>query len=151
MYIEVSWNDIYVKVWDVQVLVLDILLNIYLKYYFFLDYVVQYFNFEYICVNEVMEYCEKQVFDVCCVIMVVGNLVVGKLEIDEYVLYIVDLVVVIVFNIQEWMLLIVFNNGVIYNFDDEVMVEILCLVGYNGLELLVVGDILQFQKGLMSQ
>ncbi len=31
------------------------------------------------------------------------------------------------------------------------MVEIPCLVGHNGPEPLVVGDIPQFQKGLMSQ
>lgn len=59
------------------------------------------------------------------------------LEIDEYVSYIVDLVWVIVYNIYERMLLIVFNNGVIENFDELVMVEIFCIVGSNGLELLI--------------
>lgn len=49
------------------------------------------------------------------------------------------------------MLLIVPNNGAIHNFDDEAMVEIPCLVGHNGPEPLTVGDIPQFQKGLMSQ
>lgn len=49
------------------------------------------------------------------------------------------------------MLLIVPNNGAINNFDPEAMVEIPCLVGKNGPEPLVVGNIPQFQKGLMSQ
>ncbi len=48
------------------------------------------------------------------------------------------------------MLLIVPNNGAIHNFDDEAMVEIPS-GRYNGPEPLVVGDIPQFQKGLMSQ
>ena len=50
------------------------------------------------------------------------------------------------------MLLIVENNGAIRNFDPTAMVEIPCLlVGSQGPEPLVVGEIPQFQKGLMEQ
>ena len=52
---------------------------------------------------------------------------------------------------QERMLLIVENNGAIANFDPSAMVEIPCLVGSNGPEPLSVGNIPQFQKGLMEQ
>lgn len=48
------------------------------------------------------------------------------------------------FNIKCCMLLIVFNKGVISNFDNDVMVEVFCLVGFEGVELLVIGDILIF-------
>ena len=54
----------------------------------------------------------------------------------------------IAFNTQERMLLIVPNNGAINNFDPEAMVEIPCLVGKDGPEPLVVGNIPQFQKAL---
>lgn len=86
-----------------------------------------------------------------CAITAAGNSAAGKLEIDEHASYIVDLAAAIAFNTQERMLLIVPNNGAIHNFDDEAMVEIPCLVGHNGPRPLVVGDIPQFQKGLMSQ
>lgn len=98
-----------------------------------------------------MEHREKQVFDACRAITAAGNSAAGKLEIDEHASYIVDLAAAIAFNTQERMLLIVPNNGAIHNFDDEAMVKIPCLVGHNGPEPLVVGDIPQFQKGLMSQ
>lgn len=66
----------------------------------------------------------------------------SEIKIDDYVLYIVDLVWVIVYNMGERMLLIVENNGVIVNFDLIVMVEVLCIVGLNGFELIIVGIIL---------
>ncbi|ONG21221.1 6-phospho-alpha-glucosidase [Escherichia coli] len=148
---EASWNDTYAKARDVQALDPDTLPNTYLKYYLFPDYVVQHSNPEHTRANEVMEHREKQVFDACRAITAAGNSAAGKLEIDEHASYIVDLAAAIAFNTQERMLLIVPNNGAIHNFDDEAMVEIPCLVGHNGPEPLVVGDIPQFQKGLMSQ
>lgn len=147
---EASWNDTYAKARDVQALAPDTLPNTYLKYYLFPDYVVQHSNPEHTRANEVMEHREKQVFDACRAITAAGNSAAGKLEIDEHASYIVDLAAAIAFNTQERMLLIVPNNGAIHNFDDEAMVEIPCLVGHNGPEPLVVGDIPQFQKGLMS-
>ena len=148
---EASWNDTYAKARDVQALDPDTLPNTYLKYYLFPDYVVQHSNPEHTRANEVMEHREKQVFDACRAITAAGNSAAGKLEIDEHASYIVDLAAAIAFNTQERMLLIVPNNGAIHNFDDEAMVKIPCLVGHNGPEPLVVGDIPQFQKGLMSQ
>ena len=39
----------------------------------------------------------------------------------------------------------------IANFDPTAMVEVPCLVGKNGIEPLAMGEIPQFQKGLMEQ
>ena len=49
------------------------------------------------------------------------------------------------------MLLIVPNDGAIINFDPTAMVEIPCIVGNEGAEPLKMGEIPQFQKGLMEQ
>ena len=46
--------------------------------------------------------------------------------------------------------MIVENNGAIRNFDPTAMVEIPCIVGSNGPEKLVVGEIPRFQKVLWS-
>ena len=129
----------------------DTMPNTYLKYYLFPDYVVQHSNPQRTRANEVMDHREKQVFGSCRAIIEAGHSAAGELEIDEHASYIVDLAAAIAFNTQERMLLIVPNNGAIHNFDDEAMVEIPCLVGHNGPEPLTVGDIPQFQKGLMSQ
>lgn len=113
---------------------LIIILNIYLKYYLYLDYVVEILNVEYICVNEVMDGREKYVFGICKKIIESGISKDGGFEVDVYVIYIVDLVCVIVENIKERFLFIVLNEGVVENFDRIVMVEILCIVGSNGYE-----------------
>ena len=148
---EASWNDTFAKAKDVWALDPSTLPNTYLKYYLYPDYVVQHANPQHTRANEVMEHREKQVFGSCNAIIQTGKSSAGELEIDEHASYIVDLAAAIAFNTQERMLLIVQNNGAINNFDPEAMVEIPCLVGTNGPEPLVVGNIPQFQKGLMSQ
>ncbi|OMQ20041.1 6-phospho-alpha-glucosidase [Serratia oryzae] len=148
---EASWNDTFAKAKDVWALDPDTLPNTYLKYYLFPDYVVQHANPQHTRANEVMEHREKHVFGSCNAIIQAGKSSAGELEIDEHASYIVDLAAAIAFNTQERMLLIVQNNGAIHNFDPEAMVEIPCLVGKSGPEPLVVGNIPQFQKGLMSQ
>lgn len=49
------------------------------------------------------------------------------------------------------MLLIVQNDGGIDNFEPESMVEVPCIVGKNGYEIVPQGSIPTFQKGLMEQ
>ena len=148
---EASWNDTFSKAKDVWALDPITFPNTYLKYYLFPDYVVEHSNPEHTRANEVMEHREKHVFGSCNAIIQAGKSSAGELEIDEHASYIVDLAAAIAFNTQERMLLIVPNNGAINNFDPEAMVEIPCLVGKSGPEPLVVGNIPQFQKGLMSQ
>ena len=148
---EASWNDTFVKARDVCALDPHTLPNTYLKYYLFPDYVVKHSNPQHTRANEVMEHREKHVFGSCHAIIQAGKSSAGELEIDEHASYIVDLAAAIAFNTQERMLLIVPNNGAINNFDPEAMVEIPCLVGKSGPEPLVVGNIPQFQKGLMNQ
>ncbi|CAO96447.1 6-phospho-alpha-glucosidase [Erwinia tasmaniensis] len=149
--VEASWNDTFAKAKDVWALDPDTFPNTYLKYYLFPDYVVAHANPQHTRANEVMEHREKHVFGSCNAIIQAGESSAGELEIDEHASYIVDLAMAIAFNTQARMLLIVPNNGAINNFDPEAMVEIPCLVGKKGPEPLVVGNIPQFQKGLMSQ
>lgn len=148
---EASWNDTFAKAKDVYALDPDTLPNTYLKYYLFPDYVVKHSDPNRTRANEVMDNREKNVFGACRAIIEAGKSSAGHLEIDEHASYIVDLATAIAFNTKERMLLIIPNNGAIANFDPEAMVEIPCLVGSNGPEPLVIGEIPRFQKGLMEQ
>mgnify|MGYP000078283955 CR=1 FL=1 len=148
---EASWNDTFAKAKDVQALDPDTMPNTYLKYYLFPDYVVAHSNPERTRANEVMDHREKNVFSACRAIIAAGRSSAGDLEIDEHASYIVDLATAIAYNTKARMLLIVENNGAIKNFDPTAMVEIPCIVGNEGPEPLVVGDIPQFQKGMMEQ
>lgn len=146
-----SWTDTFMKAKDVFALDPTTLPNTYLKYYLYPDYVVAHTDPEFTRANQVMEGREKFVFGECRKIKANNSSEGADLHIDEHASYIVDLACALAYNTKERMLLIVENKGAIANFDATAMVEIPCLVGTDGVEPLHVGDIPQFQKGLMEQ
>ncbi len=146
-----SWRATYQKARDVIALDDRFIPNTYLKYYLYPDYVVAHSNKEYTRTNEVMDGREKDVFSACREIAESGVYREGQVEIDNHASFIVDLAHGIACNTKERMLLIVENKGAISNFDPTAMVEIPCLVGSSGPEPLSMGEIPQFQKGLMEQ
>lgn len=150
-HMDASWLHTFSKAKEVYALDPDSLPNTYLKYYFFASDEVALANPEYTRANEVMAGREKHVFGECAKIAEKGNTEGSTLEIDEHASYIVDLARAIAYNTQERMLLIVENQGTIVNFEDTAMVEVPCIVGTNGPERIVQGEIPRFQKGLMEQ
>ena len=149
--VEASWVHTFGKAKEVYPLDPKTLPNTYLKYYLFPQDEVEKANPEYTRANEVMDHREKMVFGECNRIAQLGTAVNSELETDDHASYIVDLARAIAYNTKERMLLIVPNNGAISNFDPTAMVEIPCIVGSNGPEPLVQGEIPRFQKGLMEQ
>jgi maltose-6'-phosphate glucosidase len=150
-HVDASWQDTFLKARDVYALDPDTLPNTYLKYYLFPDEVVAHSNPNYTRANEVMDGREKFVFTECKKVIENQSTEGCALHIDEHASYIVDLARAIAYNTHERMLLIVENKGAISNFDPTAMVEIPCIVGSNGPEPLSIGEIPQFQKGLMEQ
>lgn len=150
-HVEASWNDTFAKARDVYALDPETMPNTYLKYYLFPDDIVQHSDPTYTRANEVMDGREKFVFTECRKVIENQSTEGCKLHIDEHASYIVDLARAIAYNTHERMLLIVENKGAISNFDPTAMVEIPCIVGSNGPEPLSIGEIPQFQKGLMNQ
>ncbi|MBE3570792.1 MAG: 6-phospho-alpha-glucosidase [Bacillales bacterium] len=150
-HVDASWQDTFLKARDVYTVDPDTLPNTYLKYYFFSDEIVANSNPNYTRANEVMDGREKFVFTECKKIIENQSTEGSAFHIDEHASYIVDLARAIAYNTHERMLLIVENKGAISNFDPTAMVEIPCIVGSNGPEPLSIGEIPQFQKGLMEQ
>ncbi|MFX3625075.1 MAG: 6-phospho-alpha-glucosidase [Ectobacillus sp.] len=150
-HVEASWNDTFLKARDVYAVDPETLPNTYLKYYLYPDYVVEHSDPNYTRANEVMNGREKFVFTECRKVIENQSTEGCQLHIDEHASYIVDLARAIAYNTHERMLLIVENKGAISNFDPTAMVEIPCIVGSNGPEPLSIGEIPQFQKGLMEQ
>ncbi|HDV6122164.1 TPA: 6-phospho-alpha-glucosidase [Staphylococcus pseudintermedius] len=146
-----SWNNTLKKARDVQALDPQTIPNTYLKYYFFPTQEVEHSNPEYTRANEVMDGREKFIFTQCQNIIDKGTAKDTELTVDEHASYIVDLAKAIAYNTKERMLMIVENQGAIINFDPTAMVEVPCIVGSNGPEKLVVGEIPSFQKALMEQ
>ncbi|MGL5613590.1 6-phospho-alpha-glucosidase [Cetobacterium sp.] len=150
-HMDPSWIETHKKARDIMKLDPHTLPNTYLKYYLFPDYVVEHSDKNYTRANEVIDGREKHVFGECKRIATEQTSKNTTLHVDVHASYIVDLARAIAFNTKERMLLIVENNGIINNFDSTAMVEVPCLLGSNGPEPLKVGDIPQFQKGLMEQ
>lgn len=146
-----SWHATYLKAKDILKLDDTFIPNTYLKYYLFPDYVVEHSNKEYTRTNEVIDGREKDVFSACRRITDSQTYTDGMIDIDNHASFIVDLAHAIAYNTKERMLLIVENKGAISNFDHSAMVEVPCLVGSMGPEPLTMGEIPQFQKGLMEQ
>ena len=146
-----SWMHTFAKAREVYAVDPDTLPNTYLKYYLYSQDEVEHADPEYTRANEVMNGREKHVFGECEKIAQAGTAKDTSLEVDEHASYIVDLARAIAYNTHERMLLIVENNGALSNFEPTAMVEVPCIVGKNGPEPLVQGQIPRFQKGLMEQ
>ncbi|WP_206744520.1 6-phospho-alpha-glucosidase [Salinivibrio sp. IB574] len=146
-----SWKDTFIKVRDVYALDPETIPNTYLKYYLYPDYVVEHSDKVYTRANEVMDGREKEVFTECHRIIAAGTAKDTTIEVEEHASYIVDLATAIAFNTKERMLLIVPNNGAISNFDPTAMVEIPCIVDNTGAKPMQIGEIPEFQKGMMNQ
>lgn len=101
--------------------------------------------------NYCVDHREKDVFEACQKIIDSGTSKDCGFEADEHAMYIVDLSMAIAGDAKEKMLLIVPNDGALENFEPESMVEVPCIVGKDGYEIVPQGKISEFQKGLMEQ
>lgn len=148
---EASWMDTFRKVKDVAALDYNTLPNTYLKYYLYPDYVVSHSNPEFTRADEVMAHREKNIFAECRRIAETGTAENCAIEAGEHAEFVVHLAGALAYNTHERMLLIVPNNGAISNIRADAMVEIPCLVSKRGYEPLAMGEIPNFQKGMMEQ
>lgn len=94
---------------------------------------------------------EKEVFGAAREIIRKGTATGGEFSVDNHAEFIVSLARALAYNTHEIMLCIVENNGAIKNFDDDAMVEVPCVVGFNGPEAICQGEIPLFERGMMYE
>lgn len=143
-YVVSSWIYVWEFVYIMLESFLKYLLNIYLIYYFLSKEIVEYLNINCICVNEVMESCEKDLFEGVRYYLEIGEIFEKVFYVGLYGDWISDLVVLIKNDICSCFLVIIENCGVILNMLYDVMVEILVYIGKDGLEVIVWGLIFLF-------
>ena len=148
---ESSWLDTFSKAKDSYALDPDTLPNTYLKYYLYPDYVVAHTDPNYTRANEVMDHREKNIFAECKKISETQTAKDTTIQAGEHAEFIVRLAGALAFNTSERMLLIVRNNGAISNIDKDAMVEVPCIVSKYGYEPLCMGEIPDFQRGMIQQ
>lgn len=151
---EPSWIETYKFMANILRDYPEYLPNTYLKYYLYPKHVVETSNPNYTRANEVMDGKEKRCYE-----MIEEVIKLGKLKGTEYEIkpgrgvhasYIVDLACAIINNTNEIFLIITKNKGVIPNVDENMMVEVACRVGANGVEPLALDPIPTFYKGMME-
>lgn len=150
-HMDASWQATHKKAQDLLAVDPKYLPNTYLKYYLYPDYVVAHSDPDYTRANEVEDGREKRVFAAARKIIEAGTSKVGEFPIDSHASFIVDLACAIAYNTHERMLLIVENNGAIANIDNDIMVEVPCIVGKDGPEPITQGKIPLFQRGMILE
>lgn len=128
--------------------------NTYLQYYLYPQKMFAKQNPDYTRANEVMDGNEKETYKRLETIIARGTIRGTEYDLTEdvgcHAEYIVDLATALAGNSKEIFLIITENKGSVENVDSNMMVEIPCLVGSNGVEPLTVGPIPTFYKGLLE-
>lgn len=151
---ELSWIETYKFMANILRDYPEYLPNTYLKYYLYPKHVVETSNPNYTRANEVMDGKEKRCYEMMEEVIKLGKLKGTEYEIKPgrgvHASYIVDLACAIINNTNEIFLIITKNKGVIPNVDENMMVEVACRVGANGVEPLALDPIPTFYKGMME-
>ena len=148
---ETSWLETMLAAKELHEIETTFLSNTYLKYYLMADETVAHADKQYTRANEIIDGREKYVFEECQRIIDNQTAKDTTFASNEHASFITDLACALTFNTKERMILIVENNGAISNFDHDAMVELPCIVGKDGYEVVSIGAIPTFQKGLMEQ
>ena len=151
---EPSWIETYKFMANILRDYPEYLPNTYLKYYLYPKHVVETSNPNYTRANEVMDGKEKRCYEMMEEVIKLVKLKGTEYEIKPgrgvHASYIVDLACAIINNTNEIFLIITKNKGVIPNVDENMMVEVACRVGANGVEPLALDPIPTFYKGMME-
>ena len=152
--VEHSWLETFAKAKDVYALDPETIPHTYLKYYLYPRHVVEESDPNYTRANEVMDGKEKDTYNMMKEVIKLGALKGTKYELDPnrgvHATYIVDLATSIANNTNDIFLIITKNRGCIPNLDSEMMVEVACRVGANGVEPLAMDPVDTFYKGLLE-
>ena len=146
-----SWLDTYGMVEKMVNDFGDYLPNTYLQYYLYPNYKLSKLDKNYTRANEVIDGREKKVFGECR--KVVEN---NSLEGANVVFYdahgdtIVEIAMSIEYNLNNYFIVIVENNGIVKNLSDDAMVEVAATLGKNGPRPFAVGEIPTFYKGMIE-
>lgn len=145
-----SWLETYGMVEEMLADFPEYLPNTYNQYYLYPKYKVDTLDHKYTRADEVMAGREKRVFDECREIVAAGTIGDKFDEIsDAHAEMMINVAESIAFNKNDRHILIVENNGAINNIQDDAMVEVVCELGSNGPRPMRVGNIPQFNLGLL--
>lgn len=125
--------------------------NPYLQYYLLGDKLVGEMDKNRTRANEVMEGREKKLFDAVEEYKKTGNIDLSSFYVGVHGQFIVDVAVSLAYNLRKRFLVIIENKGSISNFPYDAMVEVPAYITSDGPEVVRVGEIPTFYRGMMEQ
>ncbi|MDH6366581.1 MULTISPECIES: 6-phospho-alpha-glucosidase [unclassified Breznakia] len=145
-----SWLDTYGMVETLMKDYPEFLPNTYNQYYLYPEYKASHLNPDFTRADEVMAGREKRVFTECKEVIAAGTLGDKFDDIsDAHAEMMINVAEAIAYNKNNRHILIVENNGAINNMQDDAMVEVVCELGANGPRPMRIGNIPQFNLGLL--
>lgn len=124
--------------------------NCYLQYYLTPDEMLTHEDSSYTRGDYVMDGREKNIYEECRRVIEKGSAKDSSLHAGVHGNYIVDIAHAIIHNTRERFTVNQKNHGAISNFDSEAVIEVPAYIGSMGAEIINVGAIPTFQKGLME-
>lgn len=152
-----SWLLTYSNVKRMMELDPTYLPNTYLQYYLMPERIFESLDPNWTRANEVISGREKRVFDECDAVIAKDSAKDSsaiKKDLnrpDAHGDMIVEIAESIYNNTNKHYIVIVKNDGIISNFEEDAMVEVLCTLGIDGPKPYKVGEISTYYKGLMQQ
>lgn len=148
---EPSWVKTYKNIKYMVDMFPEYIPNPYMQYYLLSDFIVENSNKDHTRANEVMEGREKKLFDAVDKYLETGVLDESAFYVGVHGEFIVNVAKSLAFNLRDRFLVIVENNGAIKNLPDDAMVEVPAYITSDGPEVVRVGEIPTFYKGLVEQ
>jgi maltose-6'-phosphate glucosidase len=144
------WDDVFERIVKMIKFFPDYIPLTYIQYYLFPDEMVEKANPNYTRANYVMDNRMKNVYEECKRVIEQGSVKGSSLDTSVHGEYIIGVAKAISNDTKERFIVNVRNNGAISNFRHDAVVEIPCYIGSYGVEPIAVGEIPDFQKGLME-
>ncbi|SFD29742.1 6-phospho-alpha-glucosidase [Clostridium uliginosum] len=125
--------------------------NPYMQYYLLGDHVVEHMDKNHTRANEVIEGREKKLFDAVEEYKNTGKVDLSSFYVGVHGQFIVEVAMSLAFNLRKRFLVIVENNGAVENLSNDAMVEVPAYITNEGPEVVRMGQIPTFYKGLIEQ
>lgn len=144
------WDDVFQRIVKMIKFFPDAIPLTYLQYYLFPDEMVAKENPNYTRANYVMENRHKDVYIEAVKVIDADTIENSPLDTDAHGDYIVGVAESIANDKKGRYIVNVPNDGSIPNFRTDAIIEVPCYVGARGVEPIAIGEIPDFQKGLME-
>jgi len=144
------WDDVFQRIVKMIKFFPDAIPLTYLQYYLFPDEMVAKEDPNYTRANYVMENRHKDVYIEAVKVIDANTIENSPLDTDAHGDYIVGVAESIANDKKGRYIVNVPNDGSIPNFRTDAIIEVPCYVGARGVEPIAIGEIPDFQKGLME-